>query len=129
MVAYNFKSQFAGDVESGKKRCTIRRAGKRKPPVPGCRIQLYTGMRTKNCRALLNPICTKVTPIKIFPNFGEIHIQAASRIHWLIFDSDKSLNQLARQDGFASFKEFFDFFETQADENGVFEGHLIEWDV
>jgi hypothetical protein len=129
MVAYNFSAQFANDVEVGLKAQTIRREGKRNPPEVGDELQLYTGMRTKHCRLLRNSICSKVTPIKILPKFGEIHIQASTRIHWLIFDSDKSLNALARHDGFHSYKELFDYFESQVDDNGVFKGHLIEWTV
>lgn len=128
MVAYNFQKQFADDVESGKKTQTIRKAGKRNPPSPRCRMQLYTGMRTKNCRLLCAPMCKSVNEIKIIPKFGEVLLRYVDGIHWTIFDSQQSLEKFARDDGFESVEDFFAFFEKAADENGVFEGHLIEWE-
>lgn len=128
MVAYNFQAQFADDVESGKKTQTIRKSGKRNPPSPHCRIQLYTGMRTKSCRLLCTPMCKAVCEIKIIPKFGEVLLRYVDGIHWVIFDSKQSLEKFARDDGFKSVEDFFAFFEKSLDENGVFEGHLIEWE-
>lgn len=56
MVAYNFAAQFAEAVETRKKRQTIRapRKDNRHAKV-GDKLQLYTGMRTTNCRKLVNP--------------------------------------------------------------------------
>ena len=50
MVAYNFQKQFADAVERGEKRQTIRapRRDGRHAKV-GDKLQLYTGMRTKQC--------------------------------------------------------------------------------
>lgn len=55
MAAYNFQKRFATLIESGDKNHTIRRIGKRRHASPGEAIQLYTGMRTKFCRKLLDP--------------------------------------------------------------------------
>jgi hypothetical protein len=128
MVAYNFIKEFADDVESGKKLCTIRKVGKRRHARVGEQIQLYTGMQTNACRLLGLGLCDNVTPIHILPSWGEIHLQAPTKIHWLVFDSDESLNKLAQRDGFPSLKEFFDYFEPQVDDKGVFEGLLIGWE-
>jgi hypothetical protein len=55
MPAYNFQKQFAPLVQSGEKRQTIRTLGKRSHAQPGNKLQLYTGMRTKQCRKLVDP--------------------------------------------------------------------------
>ncbi len=68
MGAYNFRAQFAEDVESGRKTQTIRAERKdgRRPKV-GDTLKLYTGMRTKACRLLAVGRCTAVVPITIEP--------------------------------------------------------------
>lgn len=119
MVAYNFKACFAPLVESGKKRQTIRAEGKRRHARPGDRLQLYTGMRTKACRKLLNPEpeCTSSQPI-------EIH----SRLKMLIDDIPQTLTemrQVALNDGFESLEAFHDFFESV--HGFPFKGKLIKW--
>lgn len=56
MPSLNFKAEFAGLVESGKKRQTIREDnawwGKLKPRD---KLFLFTGLRTKNARTLITP--------------------------------------------------------------------------
>lgn len=66
MVAYSFKAQFIDPIQSGEKRLTIR--GYRKCHAkPGEPIQLYTAMRTRQCRKILtrDPICTRIRHINI----------------------------------------------------------------
>ena len=119
MVAYNFQEQFAHLVETGQKRQTIRapRYGMRHAAV-GEPVQLYTGMRTKACRKLVDPdpICT------------------ASRSVWIddraiLLDyrglAPADAVALAVADGFADWPAFVDWF---ARTHGLpFTGHLIEW--
>lgn len=66
MVAYSFKAQFAGPIIDGTKCQTIRANRKRHARV-GEPLQLYIGMRTKQCRKLLDidPVCTNVSDIVI----------------------------------------------------------------
>lgn len=66
MVAYSFKPQFAEPIVTLKKRQTVR-ANRNRHARPGEAIQLYTGMRTKHCRKLLDrdPICLDVRPIRL----------------------------------------------------------------
>lgn len=66
MVAYSFKKQFAPRILDGSKRQTIR--GHRKRHAwPGERLQLFTGMRTKYCKKILepDPLCLAVLPVWI----------------------------------------------------------------
>ena len=54
MVAYSFKSQFEEPIVAREKRQTVRGFRKRHAR-PGEPIQLYVGMRTRNCRKILTP--------------------------------------------------------------------------
>lgn len=65
MPAYNFQPRFAPFVGSGEKPCTIRLPRKR-PTVPGDRLYLYTGQRTKACRLLRVETCLAVVLLYIF---------------------------------------------------------------
>ena len=50
---FNFKQQFVADVESGKKRQTIRALRKDgRLPTVGDTVKCYTGLRTKQTRLL-----------------------------------------------------------------------------
>lgn len=118
MVAYNFKAEFAADVESGKKRQTIRL--QRRARV-GDALQLYTGMRTKKCRKLRDAVCTTVQEITI-----------KSRGYYLAVRLDgeplptEQARDLARADGFENLSAFADFF---AEQYGLpFHGYLTRWD-
>lgn len=129
MVAYNFQKQFAGDVESGKKRCTIRRAGKRLPPKDGDILRLYTGMRTKNCRLLREGYCTDVNPVLFTRKNGKpvfcIGVIVGEEKSWIQVVASE-VKRLASEDGFKSTADFFAFF--LGDSNEDFLGFLIEWE-
>ncbi|MCG6536089.1 MAG: ASCH domain-containing protein [Syntrophales bacterium LBB04] len=117
MPALNFKKQFAPDVESGKKRCSIRAKRKdgRNPHV-GDRLYLYTGQRTKSCRKLGEFNCEAVTEIVI----DTTGINLAGE--WV---NNQLMMNIVRADGFDSWAAFRAFF---AKEQGLpFWGLLIEW--
>lgn len=116
MVAYNFKIQFADDVESGAKRQTIRANGRRRHARQGEALQLYTGQRTTSCRKLRDAVCVDACPIRIEENailtfqFCELHTD---------------LDAFAKQDGFPDWPAMRDFF---AKAHGLpFTGTLIRW--
>lgn len=117
MPLLGFKKQFAPLVEAGTKRQTIR--AKRfdgKNPHQGETLYLYTGLRTKECRKLGEPLCKSVEEITI-----ESHgINVAGS--WL---DHADVEELARKDGFDSFEQLLAFFEK---EHGLpFDGLLIKW--
>lgn len=116
MPAYNFKAKFAEAVRKGRKRQTIRKPRKR-PTVRGDRLNLYTGMRTKQCELLLSTYCLNVTPIKIYKDAIEMYGECLS---WM----DTEI--MARDDGFDSPAEFFEFFKSQYGELPI-EMELIRW--
>ena len=121
MALISFKKKFAGLVESGIKRQTIRQERKR-PFIKGETLYLYTGLRTKACRKLGEAVCKNVTEIIIFNNgfvlvpFGAVQNQYISK---------KVLNAMAVADGFKNWEEFKDFFQTNY--SLPFNGLLIEW--
>lgn len=118
MVALNFKSQFAEAVESGSKKQTIRAFRKdNRDPQYGDALQLYTGMRSKQCRKLRDAKVGRVTTVTIYEN-GAVYGDRGL--------APRELENFARNDGFPSFGHMADFFEA---EHGLpFTGMLIEWD-
>ncbi len=66
MVAYSFAPMFADQVATLFKRQTVRAQRHRHARV-GEAVQLYTGMRTRQCRKLVpqDPVCIAVSPIVI----------------------------------------------------------------
>lgn len=130
MVALNFKSQFADDVEDGRKRRTIRAPRKDgRDPKKGDKLQLYTGMRQKGCRKLLDAECWRVRPVEI-DHMG-IKIDGRS-----LYAGDAPAYQggpdpeqydgdFARADGFDSFSDMVEFFERE--HSLPFKGLLIEF--
>lgn len=67
MVAYSFNKIFVPQVESGLKTQTVRGHRKRHARV-GEPVQIYTAMRTRYCRKLIDPdpVCTRVDEISIW---------------------------------------------------------------
>lgn len=117
MPAFNFKKQFAPDVESGKKRQTIRafRNDGRNPHV-GDKLYLYVGMRTKGCRKLGEAVCKEVHQITI-DQYG-VNLSG----EWL---RDRQRANFAKADGFEDFGDMKEFFNR---EHGLpFEGLLYKW--
>ena len=121
MVAYSFKACFAEDIVSGRKRQTIR-AERKRHARPGERLQLFVGMRTRQCRKLIpDPVCLRVEPISIWvPTKHEpaAVIQAGKRQY--------VTEAFAQADGFTSVEAFTRFwFDTHGP--GQFSGVLIGW--
>lgn len=119
MVAFNFKAQFADDVERGIKRQTIRLKRRCRP---GDALQLYTGMRTRNCRKLREAVCRQVDEISI-----AVHGQfICVRLNGDLLPSSMA-NEIASADGFDGVTSFSKFFEREY--GGLpFTGWLIRWD-
>lgn len=117
MPAYNFQAQFADDVGGGHKRQTIRPRRKR-PTRVGDTLYLYTGMRTKNCRKLLEATCQSVEPIEIFPTYIKINGRVLPHTE---------MTALAGADGFADLGHFYDFFRDHYGVPHEVELELIKW--
>jgi len=115
MPAYNFKSRFAGSVESGEKAQTIRPMRKH-PTKVGDTLYLFTGMRTKQCRRLRECTCISVEPIEIIPSGIKLNGRMLSTPETLV---------VMMKDGFDSIAAFYDFFR---EHYGIpCELELIKW--
>lgn len=130
MVALNFKAQFAADVEDGLKCRTIRAHRKDgRDPRRGTKLQLYTGMRQKGCRKLLDVECTSARLVEISHMGVTLEgrkLYAGDAPAYLGGVQPESYDgDFARADGFDSFPDMAEFFER---EHGLpFYGLLIEW--
>lgn len=143
MPSVNFQKRFAGLVESGAKRQTIRalrRDGR--DHKPGDSLYLFTGMRTRNCRRLVVRAGVDVdrVPVANRPYGHVVRCTSADRISiddpvlcerasCVKIGSLELLSgeaeRVARADGFISFEELLDFVETEHDL--PFEGVLSHW--
>ncbi|MBF0250595.1 MAG: hypothetical protein HQL35_08220 [Alphaproteobacteria bacterium] len=122
MPAINFKNQFAEAVKNGVKRQTIRALRKdgRMPAKRGDILALYTGMRTKSCRKLLNARCSDVRPIEL--HAALVIVDGGDG--WIRTRPD--LDNFARADGFRDWSDMAAWFDKT---HGLpFEGVLIQWD-
>lgn len=140
MVAYGFKKQFIepilaglGEMDAGAvrpKRQTIRAIGKRRHARPGEAIQLYTAMRTKQCRKIGDARCVSVEGVLLkwseWPSFCTFDLKDGQRAGPT--RPIKDMDEFARADGFAGFSAMKKFW---ADEHGgaTFEGVLIKWEA
>ena len=129
MPALNFKRQFVAHIRSRRKRHTIR--AKRKRPIkPGETLYLYTGMRTKQCEKIIEPVtCAKVDDIRIElrPAQGNGALTRGLQFPHVIVEgidlSEDEKDRLAYADGFDSFADMMKFWDGRL----PFNGDLIHW--
>lgn len=120
MVAYSFKRRFVEPIQIGTKTHTIRGARKRHA-MPGERLQLFHGMRTRHCEKILpDPVCLSIDPIRMFFR-GHV-------LEWVRVADDlvRDLQDFARADGFKDAGDLANFWELQGGET-TFNGVLISW--
>lgn len=124
MVAYSFQRRFCDMVASREKRQTIR-SHRVRHVRPGEAIQLFFGMRTKQCRKLLtpDPVCVSVDPIGIIIPPGE----AIAKVRCLNLKSFTPVSdRFAQLDGFEDALDFTQFWR-EMHGSVHFEGVLIRW--
>lgn len=100
MVAYSFHAMFAEPIVTLRKRQTIR-GPRRRHAYPGEPIQLYTAMRTRQCRKLLaiDPICLDVTPLGLSIDANHPQLLADAVLMNCPLNNVE-IEQLAWEDGF-----------------------------
>lgn len=140
MVAYSFKQRFITPIELGlgilaegsvegafPQTHTIRGFGKRRHARPGEIVQLYYGMRTRQCRLIGKARCIETPRIGIFPENGMIDIDSLKSPIPRMCKTAIYLDQFARSDGFDDWADMRKFW---IDEHGPnkFEGVLIKWE-
>lgn len=102
MVAYSFKAQFAEPIATLQKRQTVR-GNRARHARPGEPVQLYSGMRTKYCRKLLDrdPICLDVRPIRLILDTRHEDVITSIWIDGTYLDAD-DMEAFAVADGFGA---------------------------
>lgn len=133
MVAYSFKRRFVMPIQVGlglqqhipgteyvPKRQTIRAVGKRRHASVGEVVQLYHGMRTRQCFKIGEGRCTEVLPIEIIVGDSTMPVVVDSK---LIRDIDG----FARSDGFEDGADMFRFWKAEHGP-GSFMGLLVKWE-
>jgi hypothetical protein len=141
MPAYNFQERFVPMILDGTKNQTIR-SRRRHQAKPGDPLYLFSGMRTKWCKRLLDTTCINVQSIYIGDNmlvlydaFDDIQLQIAFEdpLHFtlpissvnefddLLYGTHRTCNRFAWDDGFRP--------ETATEENpaGSFELMIRFW--
>jgi hypothetical protein len=129
LVAYSFKYRFAEPIIAGTKRQTIR-ADRKRHARPGERLQLFTGMRTRQCRKILDvdPVCIEVVPVRLI--FAQDWRSCIFKIDTILL-LPASMQIFARDDGFEDVEDMQKFWVA---EHGIgprpaidFCGVLIRW--
>lgn len=118
MPAYNFKAQFADKVKTLTKRQTIRPKRKR-PTKPGDTLYLYTGMRTRQCRKLLETKCKSVEPVDIYLE-GDVWVNGQKLL-------PNELIAFVQADGFDNIADFLLFFDEVYGLPLIQEVELLTW--
>lgn len=124
MVAYSFKTLFSDPIRSGRKTQTIRadRAGRSRHARIGDQLQLYTGMRTRQCRLIGRAVCRDIMPLRI--DFMADQIIAGGLI---VAAGTDDLEEFAQLDGFKSWPGMRDFWEDEHGSLATFRGVIIYW--
>ena len=120
MVAYSFMARFEPRIEDGSKDQTIR-ADRKRHARAGEELQLYRGMRTRQCRLIGRASCVAVLPIRIKLEDEEITI-AGHVLH-----TPPMLDAFARRDGFEDWEDMRRFWRETHPDTPVFSGQCIRW--
>lgn len=119
MTTLNFQGRFADLVASRIKRQSIR-VDKHGRYKVGTALQLYTGLRTRKARKLVDtdPIITENVYIAVRPGYLTLGGPGYPKIDVDVF---------ARLDGFKDYAEMVAWFQTIY-KSSTFVGRLIKWD-
>lgn len=121
MVAYSFKPRFVDPIRASTKRQTIR-ADRKRHARPGEQLQLYTGMRTKQCKLIARSTCVSVDLVLL--NFADCGVV---RINGIVLFSDAAMQKFSRSDGFTSWADMRAFWHENHPGIEQFEGVIIRW--
>lgn len=130
MVAYSFKARFVPRIEDGTKPHTIRAHGKRRHARLGEDLQLYTAMRTRQCRLIGTAVCIDSALIDLYldedgPRGACAFIQHGGGDKTTIFPF--GMDRFAIADGFSSWAEMRQFWAETHPGIGLFSGVMVTW--
>lgn len=139
MSAYSFRKRFIVPISLGlgvpyaldhivnpiaaPKRQTIRSLGKRSHARLGGLVQLYFGMRTKQCFLIGEARCTEVANVIIWVDEKTIAIERSKAML-----SRPEMEVFAQADGFADAADMAKFWRIEHSGVEKFEGLLIRWE-
>jgi len=121
VVAYSFQKMFADPILMGGKTQTIR-AHRKRHAREGEELQLYTGMRSKQCRLLGRATCVDALPITLRFSDNVIGLWDGSE-----FAFRGQLDDFARKDGFDNWLRLKAFWRLHHGRIEKFEGMIIFW--
>jgi hypothetical protein len=121
MVAYSFQQQFAAPIKAGAKRQTIR-ADRRRHARSGETLQLYTGMRTRQCRLIGRAVCVGVGPVRLYLRDGAVALWTG-----VTLTAPSDLDAFAIRDGFPGWTALAAFWASVHPTTPIFSGVQIEW--
>lgn len=151
MVAYSFKKRFVDQLAAGigipvlncinverldvhPKRQTIRAFGKRRHARVGEAVQLYTAMRTKQCRKIGVARCVSFEGVLLkwseWPSFCTFDVVEKEPGVWRRKGPTRQIEDMeafARADGFANLDDMRSFWMIEHG-NATFQGALIKWE-
>lgn len=122
MVALSFKPRFIEPYKEGRKGGTIRNPRRGREIIyPGVKLQLFTGMRTKQCRRFGEETCLQFRPIQL-----RLTKRPRIAVGWLALTRAFDLDRFAVFDGFDDFEDMAVFWQqTHAAE--TFSGNWTQW--
>lgn len=127
MPAINF-TVFIDKVKYGTKLQTIRK--RRKNPIKvGDKLMLYTGQRTKDCKKLMDTVCTQIDTIKISKDGNDIYISESGQPtinRFIGYRVDaRFMDDFAERDGFENWEEMHEWFDGKYELPETFK--IIHW--
>ncbi len=124
MVAYSFQKRFVAPILTGQKTQTIRSHGRKRHARPRELIQLYSGMRTRQCHKICDDVrCVSEHQILIdFGQEGQIEGITVGLLRLTDFDA------FAVMDGFADAVDMAAFWTATHGASQRFSGVLIRWE-
>lgn len=142
MVAYSFKRRFVDPIKVGlgvqtvisavRPKLQTIRADRRRHARPGEELQLYFGMRTKQCTLIGRARCIEVCSIILtFEAPACVAICDYDDGHCKNSFEGKALDEFARTDGFNNWGDMIEFWHAEhleAFEQGSFPGVIIFWE-
>ena len=120
MVAYSFQARCCGPILRGAKLQTIRGPRKRHAR-PGEALQLYAGMRTRQCRLVARATCEAVQPVTL-------HLaDRIVRLDDVFLTGHAACDRFAQRDGFEDWTDLTSFWAAQHPRTSLFSGVLVRW--
>lgn len=137
MTAYSFQEQFVDPILVGlgreprspglyyPKRHTIRAIGKRRHARAEELLQLYRGMRTRQCFKIGEARCTATKPIEF--NFRKLAVTIGHQRETKIV-SPRARHEFARSDGFVTWDALQEFWVENHADPATWSGVIIYWE-